>query len=1258
MDSSSSSLASSISSSSDWKYAVFLSFRGEDTRNNFTGHLYKALDQKGIETFMDDKKLRTGEEISPTLVTAIQRSRCSIIVLSENYASSKWCLEELVMILECKRTKNLKVVPIFYNVDPSHVRNQTGSFGEALAKHKENLKIKVEKVQKWREALTQVANLSGLHSVKNKPEAQLIEEIIADISKDLYSVPLKDAPNLVAVDSCIRELESLLCLPSMDVRMVGIWGMGGIGKTTLARAIYEQISGQFEGCCFLPNVEHLASKGDDYLRKELLSKVLRDKNIDVTITSVKARFHSKKVLIVIDNVNHRSILKTLVGELDWFGPQSRIIITTRDKHVLTMHGVDVIYEVQKLQDDKATELFNHHAFINHPPTEDVMELSQRVIAYAQGLPLALEVLGSSLCKKSKDEWECALNKLEKIPDMEIRKVLQTSFDELDDDQKNIFLDIAIFFNEVEEDFTTEMLNSFGFSAISGIRTLIDKSLIRNLDDELHMHDLLIEMGKEIVRRTSPKEPGKRTRLWEQQDICHVLEKNMGTDEVEVIDFNLSGLKEICFTTEAFGNMSKLRLLAIHESSFSDDSECSSRLMQCQVHISDDFKFHYDELRLLMWEEYPLKSLPSDFKSQNLVFLSMTKSHLTRLWEGNRVFKNLKYIDLSDSKYLAETPDFSRVANLKILNFEGCTQLRKIHSSLGDLDKLIGLSFKNCINLEHFPGLDQLVSLEALNLSGCSKLEKFPVISQPMPCLSKLCFDGTAITELPSSIAYATKLVVLDLQNCEKLLSLPSSICKLAHLETLSLSGCSRLGKPQVNSDNLDALPRILDRLSHLRELQLQDCRSLRALPPLPSSMELINASDNCTSLEYISPQSVFLCFGGSIFGNCFQLTKYQSKMGPHLRRMATHFDQDRWKSAYDQQYPNVQVPFSTVFPGSTIPDWFMHYSKGHEVDIDVDPDWYDSSFLGFALSAVIAPKDGSITRGWSTYCNLDLHDLNSESESESSWVCSFTDARTCQLEDTTINSDHLWLAYVPSFLGFNDKKWSRIKFSFSTSRKSCIVKHWGVCPLYIEGSSDDNYNHDGDYSSGRCCLNEGLGVQTSNDNNIDDEGNACGSVLDDLREWGLEDIIIRRSPEDDQPSGQVYEDANGTHAWNQERLRMQPNPLIAQTSYGQYTHERNPAKSVLDYRYESTFEDGIVRMRSLLEEYPGVIGFSPTDSHSWDQERLGRQPNPPISNSETGFWICITIFSFFFLAHIFHSASFRISPLLGVLLLLFIFSRL
>ena len=359
-----------------------------------------------------------------------------------------------------------------------------------------------------------------------RPEALLIEEICVDISKDLNFVSSsKDTQILVGVDSSVRELESLLCLESNDVHMIGIWGMGGIGKTTLARAIYEKISDKFEGSCFLANVGDLTKKGEDYLKDQLLSRVLRDKNIDVTITSLKARLHSKKVLIVLDNVNHQSILKNLAGESNWFGSQSRIITTTRDKQLLTMHGVKDIHEVQKLQDNKAIELFNHYAFRNEPPSSDVMELIHHVIAYAQGLPLALEVLGSSFCNKSKDEWVCALNKLKKIPHMEIQKVLQISFDKLDDDQKSMFLDIAFVFHKGDKDLITEILNSCGFSPISGIRTLIDMSLISIIDDELHIHDLLREMGREIVRRTSPQEPGKRSRLWMQQDIYHVLEKH-------------------------------------------------------------------------------------------------------------------------------------------------------------------------------------------------------------------------------------------------------------------------------------------------------------------------------------------------------------------------------------------------------------------------------------------------------------------------------------------------------------------------------------------------------------------------------------------------------------------------------------------------------------------------------------------------------------------------------------------------------------
>ncbi|KAL7261341.1 hypothetical protein ACSBR1_006899 [Camellia fascicularis] len=83
-------------SSSQFRYDVFLSFRGIDTRHNFISHLYKELIREGIETFKDDSELERGKEISPDLLEAIEESRYSIVVISKNYVSSKWCLDELV----------------------------------------------------------------------------------------------------------------------------------------------------------------------------------------------------------------------------------------------------------------------------------------------------------------------------------------------------------------------------------------------------------------------------------------------------------------------------------------------------------------------------------------------------------------------------------------------------------------------------------------------------------------------------------------------------------------------------------------------------------------------------------------------------------------------------------------------------------------------------------------------------------------------------------------------------------------------------------------------------------------------------------------------------------------------------------------------------------------------------------------------------------------------------------------------------------
>ena len=157
-----SSPASASGGSSRWTYDVFLSFRGEDTRNNFTDHLYAALRWNSIITFKDDERLERGTEISSELTKAIEESRFSIVIFSKDYASSTWCLEELTKIVEFMETNNNHtVIPVFHNVDPSDVRKQKGEFKKAFDQHQQNPKIDSDKIQRWRAALERAANIVG-----------------------------------------------------------------------------------------------------------------------------------------------------------------------------------------------------------------------------------------------------------------------------------------------------------------------------------------------------------------------------------------------------------------------------------------------------------------------------------------------------------------------------------------------------------------------------------------------------------------------------------------------------------------------------------------------------------------------------------------------------------------------------------------------------------------------------------------------------------------------------------------------------------------------------------------------------------------------------------------------------------------------------------------------------------------------------------------------------------------------------------------
>ncbi|XP_042962725.1 TMV resistance protein N-like [Carya illinoinensis] len=224
----SSSRSFSSSSIPRWTQDVFLSFIGEDVHQNFISHLYHALHQRGINTYIDNN-LERGVEISPELFKAIEGSMISIVVFSKNYSDSKWCLDELLKILECKEMVKQIVLPLFYDVDPSDVRHQKWSFGEAFARVEYKFKADKLKLTKGKAALEKVANLSGFE-LGDRDELEFIQDIIKWVdSKMVDRTPLNVAKCPVRIESRVRDIYEQLNMGRNDIIcIVGIFGTGGI----------------------------------------------------------------------------------------------------------------------------------------------------------------------------------------------------------------------------------------------------------------------------------------------------------------------------------------------------------------------------------------------------------------------------------------------------------------------------------------------------------------------------------------------------------------------------------------------------------------------------------------------------------------------------------------------------------------------------------------------------------------------------------------------------------------------------------------------------------------------------------------------------------------------------------------------------------------------------------------------------------------------------------------------------------------------
>ncbi|KAL6222625.1 hypothetical protein ACLB2K_006017 [Fragaria x ananassa] len=650
------------------------------------------------------------------------------------------------------------------------------------------------------------------------------------------------------MDARVETVMSYLDLESNEVLTVGIWGMGGIGKTTLANEVYQKIHNRFHTSGFVRSVRKQLLVVE--LQELVCKSFFGDGHVDtVKRGSTWPRLSKKKVLLVLDDVDDLRQIEGLVpggsaGVDNFWGPGSRLIITTRDRRTLTELGVleDKIYEVEKLNEEEASQLLCQKAFKKVNPPKEFVELSKSFLKYACGLPLAHEVLGSHLSGRTADEWPEVLDRLDEDLDKDIFSVLQISFDGLHPTDKKIFLDIACFFHGEDDPRVEQILKGCGFSSRIGINILVNKCLVKVERGKLWMHDLLRCLGWHIVRRESPY-PGKRSRLWLDdnehkyetrrswriEDARNVLTQNTGTTAVESLFLSLPEKEVIHLNSDPFLTMSKLRLLKI-----------------CNVNFQQDvplLQYPSKDLRLLEWHECPLESLSAWFSSRlRLVEIKIPNSRIERLWdESVYQLNSLIHMDLSNCRCLTMTPDFSAVPSLETLILEGCTELSEVHRSTMRLQHLVLLNLKGCVSLEELPDIivlpgqkKDIIGLRCLRtfvLSGCTNLRVFPLIADHMETLVELFLDGTAIRHLRGlSHVHLRGLTFLNLSGCKNLLELPFSIITdMTSLKFLYLSSCSSMM-------GFEALPERIGLLEHLEELDVCDTPT-REVPESISSLK-------------------------------------------------------------------------------------------------------------------------------------------------------------------------------------------------------------------------------------------------------------------------------------------------------------------------------------------------------------------------------------------------------------------------------------
>jgi tRNA A37 threonylcarbamoyladenosine biosynthesis protein TsaE len=354
------------------------------------------------------------------------------------------------------------------------------------------------------------------------------------------------APYLVGLKETSKELIETLNQIEKDVGVLSLVGMGGIGKTTLAKEIYSHFekNDTFEKMSFLMDVKESAKKNAILdLQKQLAHDLFRkDVKSMGEFNECFDRIMDRKVLIVIDDVDKNDQFEKLIPNINKLGPGSRVIITSRESNVVNniMKNGNCKYsrhDMTLLNITDSRHLFNWHAFHSVDAIDDFQELAEKVADACCGLPLALEVTGCFLFDKKENcalesTWPQTIKALSERKD--ILDKLMISYDSLSLEERMMFLDIACFMIGQREHIAMQVFKAcksdYNGPALS-FSSLKDKCLVKlDEDRRIIMHDVLRDMGRQVVKNQSHNmEKGTPSHLWDPEMVQQVLQnKEVGT----------------------------------------------------------------------------------------------------------------------------------------------------------------------------------------------------------------------------------------------------------------------------------------------------------------------------------------------------------------------------------------------------------------------------------------------------------------------------------------------------------------------------------------------------------------------------------------------------------------------------------------------------------------------------------------------------------------------------------------------------------